>query len=203
MKHSLKTTIIIIFLTTSVCLGQKFSGGIIAGVNTSQVSGDDLGGFHKIGFYTGAFVKLPLNRNSSFQIELAFIQKGSREKIDENSQNINPYTLELDYVEVPIIYQWNQKPFSFQIGITGGILIKNEEGDGLNNFEGKPEFSPFEFGALLGINYMINKKLGFNWRICNSILAIREHSQGQSFRLNQGQYNTGLAFSFFYNFNGR
>ena len=34
---------------------QNFGGGIILGVNTSQVGGDDLSGFHKAGPIVGIF----------------------------------------------------------------------------------------------------------------------------------------------------
>ena len=38
--------------------GQNFNAGGIIGINTSQVSGDNLSGFNKVGIRTGGFVNL-------------------------------------------------------------------------------------------------------------------------------------------------
>ena len=49
--------IIILFLLLSgVCLSQDFRAGAIIGMNTSQVSGDNLAGFNKLGIRVGGFV---------------------------------------------------------------------------------------------------------------------------------------------------
>ena len=49
--------IIILFLCLNgFCLGQNFQAGTIIGINTSQVSGDNLAGFNKLGARLGAFV---------------------------------------------------------------------------------------------------------------------------------------------------
>ena len=39
---------------SSYCYGQNFKAGLIAGISTSQVSGDQLGGFNKLGIKFGA-----------------------------------------------------------------------------------------------------------------------------------------------------
>ena len=45
---------------------QSFGGGIIAGASTSQVAGDLLGGFNKIGILAGAYTNLNIKENISF-----------------------------------------------------------------------------------------------------------------------------------------
>ena len=48
--------IIFIFISSIQMNAQVFKPGVILGLNTSQVSGDGYGGFHKIGFIFGVLV---------------------------------------------------------------------------------------------------------------------------------------------------
>ena len=49
---------------------QSFGGGIIAGASTSQVAGDMLGGFNKIGLLAGAYTNLKIKENLKLQLEI-------------------------------------------------------------------------------------------------------------------------------------
>ena len=64
------------FLTYNI-KGQNFDGGIILGISTSQVRGDDLAGFNKAGILAGAFVNKKISQLLSLQMEMTYIQKGS------------------------------------------------------------------------------------------------------------------------------
>ena len=59
-KHILNK-ILIILLFPVLCLCQDFNAGIIGGFSTSQVSGDELSGFNKIGPKIGFFVNREIN----------------------------------------------------------------------------------------------------------------------------------------------
>ena len=56
---------------------QNFGGGIILGLSTSQVDGDNLGGFNKAGLLVGAFANTSISEFYAFQMEITYIQKGS------------------------------------------------------------------------------------------------------------------------------
>ena len=49
---------------------QSFGGGIIVGASTSQVAGDLLGGFNKIGILAGAYTNLKVKESLSLRLEL-------------------------------------------------------------------------------------------------------------------------------------
>ena len=88
---------------------QKFKAGVFLGISSSQVSGDQLGGFNKPGLYAGGFVNTPLGEKTSAQMEISFIGKGSRptsEQADANPYNIYPT---LNYVEVPVLFIYKVK----------------------------------------------------------------------------------------------
>ena len=60
------------FLTISI-QAQNFGGGIILGLSTSQVGGDDLEGFNKAGLLAGVFANKAISPLLSFQMEMTFI----------------------------------------------------------------------------------------------------------------------------------
>ena len=95
----------LIFIIAIYCIfqnnsrAQEFNAGILAGLSTSQVSGDNLGGFNKAGLILGGFVNRDINSLLSLQIEMMFVQKGSSNPKPENFLG----EIHLDYIEIPII----------------------------------------------------------------------------------------------------
>ena len=55
-------TLIFLLGITTFTNAQNFQSGLITGISTSQVSGDALGGFNKIGLQLGGFVNHPLGK---------------------------------------------------------------------------------------------------------------------------------------------
>ena len=91
------------------CYCQEFEGGVILGLSTSQVSGDDLAGFNKAGLVFGGFTNRILSNRNSLQLEIVYIQKGSRnpDMINEESENYNKPYINLSYIEVPMLLKLN------------------------------------------------------------------------------------------------
>ena len=96
----------IIFIIAIYCIfqnnsrAQEFNAGILLGLSTSQVSGDNLGGFNKAGLILGGFVNRDINSLLSLQIEMMFVQKGSSNPKPENLLG----EIHLDYIEAGAQY---------------------------------------------------------------------------------------------------
>ncbi len=182
----------------------KFKAGIKAGINTSQVSGDNASGFHHFGFIGGAFVKTNFNNDIfSARMELLYTQKGSRKTANPDNNDYSNYQLDLNYVEIPLLLGYKNNKFIFETGPSLGILAySSENGYDINGdiIYQRPFYNK-EFGINLGVEYPITEKINMNWRFFNSIWPIREHLQNTSFRLNRGQYNTAVSFTLNYQFN--
>ena len=196
--------LLILFFSFSSSFSQRIQGGIIAGFNGSQVSGDALSGFDKAGITAGALAKTALSEKVDFEIELLYVQKGSRKKIDPDNNDYQEYLLQLNYAEVPLIFKYKfSDKWTFDAGVSYGRLVFSRESDESGDF---PETIPFkkdEFSINGGINYYLFRNLIMNWRISNSVLPVRPHESGASFRLNRGQYNTVLMFLFKYEFDNK
>ena len=175
---------------------QSFGGGIIAGASTSQVAGDLLGGFNKIGFLAGAYTSLNVKENISFQFEITYIEKGSK---NPNIHKKNIAEITLSYVEVPISINLQQKEnLGVEVGILPAFLINAEMNDYFSEIEIDPAFTKYDFGVFAGINYHITDNIILNTRISNSIIPIRPHVSGATNGWNKGQYNTVLSVAIHY-----
>ncbi len=183
-----------------ISFSQDFHGGVLFGVAGTEISGDRLSGPHKAGLYLGGFVNRNFGERSSLQMELDFIQKGSRKNPD--SLSYDSYLLRLSYIEVPVHYRYEfAERASFEVGLSLGVLVHSYEE--VNTIEGKygPDFKPLDLSFNFGLFYALTKKMKINVRYSNSILAVRPHSNGQTYRWNRGQYNEVLSFILFYQFN--
>lgn len=99
--------IVVTFTFVTTVLSQEFFGGLILGGITSQVAGDSRGGYSKIGVTGGGFVGLKLSDDFDIQMELRYIQKGSRSTDVENRPATDPFRIKLDYVDLPIVFSYN------------------------------------------------------------------------------------------------
>jgi len=196
---NLRNLLFILFFMSlgPVLIGQQFNGGLIGGLSMSEISGDRLTGPNKAGVYAGGFVNTYISKKSSFQMELNFIQKGSRKNPD-TLDNSNYYLLRLSYIEMFLHYKWDfSELFTLEAGPSFGVLINSyEEADGQILTE--PPFNNGDLSLNVGLFFSLTQRWRFNVRYSNSILAVRPHASGQTYKWNQGQYNEVLSFTFHY-----
>ncbi len=186
---------------------QNFGGGIILGLSTSQVGGDDLGGFNKAGLLAGVFTNKSISPLFSFQMEMTFIQKGSNnpKMNDYEHKNVGRPDISLSYIEVPLLLQYKQ---SEALEIEGGLLSAYLIDGYYNDLTGvmPNEINPFisyDVGLFLGLDYKYSDNISLNTRICNSVLPIgsEDYNHPTTYNSNRkGKYNSVLSFALHYNF---
>ena len=188
--------LIILLFATGYLSSQNFSAGLILGVNTSQVSGDNLSGFNKLSFKAGGAVIKNINSLIG-QLELIYIKKGSREIIVSDMYE-EGYNLSINYIEIPCLLKYKIKDKIYvETGLGLGYVLGWTEK--VNGYETLGlDVSLMEYNFYLGFNYEIQKNIHLNSRFSNSIAPIRPHSSGQTYRLNKGQYNTCISFCLYY-----
>ena len=205
MRESRIVIFILIFIITVFSAkSQEFNGGLMAGVAGAQVAGDAYYGFHKAGIFAGGFVSLQISEHSTFQMELEYFQKGSRENPD-SSNNYNQYLFRVNYVELPVLYQYSAgKRFKFEFGPSLGFLVNYYEESNYYEIKGGNPAAKVTFQVNAGMYIYIFNKLSFNIRTSNSMLNIRsDNATGDIIRIfpgNYGQFNDCLVFSLYYQF---
>ncbi len=189
----LKLTFIFVFVA-GVLSAQNFKAGAIGGISTSQVSGDQLGGFNKVGVKLGSFVNHPINSATRGELAMYYIDKGS------NDLNSN-FRIDLSYIETSWSIQKTSKGFIYEGGLLFSILVDGKTYD-IYAYEDitKGDFNKIDIGAKLAVGIKLKPKLLMFWEITNSLpfTPFQDHPGGASYGLNKGKYNSILSFSLRY-----
>ncbi len=199
MKNRIIFPFIILFFVFSFKgFTQKFHGGIAAGLVASQVEGDTYAGYNKAGLFGGGYVSINIGQRSFLQMELTYFQKGSRKNPD--TLNYSSYLLRTNYVELPILFQYQINKFTVEAGPSAGFLIGYKE-----KINEEPAYSDnplalVTFQINLGIRFNINEHFTADFRLNNSLLNIRKHNvSGDVWHIfDYGQFHNALVLSLFY-----
>ena len=194
--------ILILFAVIPFSLpAQQFRAGVIVGVSATQISGDQLAGYNKPGLVAGGMVSTSVSKKFDVAMEILFFQKGSKKNADPEKEDYNSYLLRLNYFEVPVMVQWNfSKRFALEAGPTFGALVSEYEEDQYGELANRRPFNKFELGFAGGMKVHFSQKFSFIARIESSVLPVRDHYSGESYRLNKGQYSAALLFAMQYTF---
>ena len=187
---------------------QRFSGGIRGGLVASEVSGDNLAGPNKLGWYASSFTFTPVSDYASIMLEVMYIQKGSR-SIPSEKNNFYEYQFNLQYVEIPVQYRLDISRFTetrffeslvANVGLSASILVDSYESDDGTVVppEEREDFHPLELNFLLGVSYPLSSSIDFHFGFSNSLTPIRPHAGGGKVWYNRGQYNTLWTFGIAY-----
>lgn len=178
-------------------------GGVRIGLTSSQISGDDLSGFHQFGAYAGLYVTFPLTQNWKWMIqpELNFNMKGSHTYFPKGLvEGKQTYSLSLYYIEVPVLIRWNcYKGLILELGPSFNInVFHREKFDGDTDHHVQP-FRWYEFAVLVGVNYLFKDHYGIFFRFTSSILPVRIPNNVTN-HLIKKQFNDALMLGFYYQF---
>ncbi|MCK9162918.1 MAG: outer membrane beta-barrel protein [Bacteroidales bacterium] len=174
---------LILFLLSSPLKAQIFKGMVIGGVNLSQMNGDQVFGYNKVGLNTGIGVMAPLNNTRNFLIsmEVLYNELGAKESGDPFK-----YNTKIQYVSIPLLFLYEDKfgGWTFGTGLQYSRLIDVKEDWGLPNTPIKymdspvmstvKDFNRDDFSFLFDIRFRIWERLKLNFRYQYSILSIRK-----------------------------
>lgn len=187
--------ILALLLAPCVLLGQDFKLRLDASLLGSQVSGDYLAGFNKIGFSGGVGIERQLSKLLRVNTAIWFTQKGSRS--ETNPTSIDYYVMRLNYLEIPLIINCSLiNKTSLTSGISTGVLVNSSEQTAFGKFKGG-DFTALDLNFLLGIEYQLSEKVALTFTYGQSLLPIREIA-GTSINIFAGndQYNSWLKLGF-------
>jgi len=212
-------------ILTERTFSQHILGAVSAGINLSQVDGDEVYGFKKVGFNGGPSVIIPFGKDKkwSVTIELLYSQLGSRQKSVYGASDTirdstragfyDGYRLSLNYVQVPVIVHFTDKRFiAGGLGFQYGQLVGVTEYEDYNDLRGfvrskttlQGPYTRSDLQALADVRIRVYRGFWFNVRYSYSILPIRTREFVNPFFGNtwlREQYNNVITFRFTYIFN--
>lgn len=180
----------------------EFSGGLIAGGVTSQVSGDALAGWDKFGFTGGAYIHVAYNESWGTWIGMQYMAKGSAKQADPNNGDFNQFTLILNYIEMPVMVTRMKGNWRFGLGPSVGFLVNQIQVFNGIEYDVNPEFRAFDISGSLSVMRSLGDKFALEIRGNTSIIPTRPApavANPLSY-YEQGNYNQLLMLGLQYRF---
>lgn len=195
--------------TTLNVKAQIIKGEAILGMNLTQVDGDEVFGFRKIGINIGAGVMVPFSKNWDVSMEVLYNQKGANQKAQYNDSLYNgAYRINLNYMDVPVLVMYTDKEFiSAGAGFAWGRLVGVKEWEHGKLVETTTlesgVYSKNDFSILADLRIRVYKQLKFNLRYQYTMFSIRtrefENLAGEKWT--RDQFNNVISFRLIWVFN--
>lgn len=159
---------------------QRFQGGLVGGFNLSQVDGDKLAGFNKIGINAGGKVAAILSERWQLSLELLYTQQGaSRTRTDDPASIYDK--IRLNFVEAPVMINFKEWKFHVSAGVSYARLINFEVIDftGLD-ISDQQNYNENIFSLQLGATYYFSEKAGFEIRWIRALNDLQAEENASS-----------------------
>ena len=156
---------------------QLFVGYIAAGMNISQIAGDRMAGYRKVGANAGVGSFIMYTPFLSNSIEIAYSMKGSQTSFKNNNlSSFSKFTF--DYVEIPLLLNYHEQDVAiFSAGFTFARLIRYNLENSNTLLLADPK--KWDFAATVGATFLIKEKFGLGLKgnfSLNSLLKLRDNS---------------------------
>jgi len=185
----------------------QMQAGLKAGVNISNLSGDDAGSpDSKTGFAFGGFFMYQFSPMFAIQPEAYYTMKGATDKMDFQGTTVD-LTYTLDYIEIPVLFKFlipiqgsGVKPAIFAgpfLGINTTAKVKAEF-DGQSQEDDLTDTKSTEFGLQFGggIGFPVGKgELGVDIRYILGLSTIDDSAEEADVKNNVININLYYGFS--------
>ena len=156
MKKIFLSLAMIAFVSAGA-FAQGVSGGLKAGVNLANWSGDDVEDSEmKISFHGGGFLNIAFSDALSVQPELLFNSVGTKFTEGDYSE-----TYKLSYISIPVMLMYSFGNFNIQAGpqfsILAGAKVKYEEGGDSLEEDIKDSLKGSDIGVNVGLGASFGK----------------------------------------------
>lgn len=189
----------------------NLTGGLVGGINFSQVDGDGYKGYSKMGYTGGGVLFLPFGEMEmpitdatiALSMEVLFTQKGSKGTGAILGGAFSNQKINLQYAEVPLqlnLYRGARKS-GFGAGFSIGYLASSEETIDQGNVTGvKPGFAfkKFDLNFVLTGNLHLWNGFFLSPRFQYSMLSVRNNNSRYGGR--NEQFNNVVAIRLMYLF---
>ena len=161
-------------------VASRFRAGVFGGINLSQIEGDGVSGYKKIGLNAGLTTSYRLHKHWSINLEMAYSEKGSFEK------TYDQFECQMNYIEVPVyisFHDWvvatNKNRYYSRVKANAGLAYgRLLNGKVTNNLTTLPDedfeatFRKNDFSIVLGAAFYFSPEFSFDFRWVQSLIGI-------------------------------
>lgn len=150
---------------------QRFGAGIVAGINASQIQGDDSAGYNRLGVRAGVRGIVRLTDRAEFGLDLLYSQRGSTTELFPNN-NFLRFVIHLDYIEVPVWFSykdWLHPDGYYRLqafaGLSYGRLFNTRVEELVVIEDEQDNFAKNDLSVSLGASFRTGKRfsIGAHW----------------------------------------
>ena len=165
-------------LSANETMAQGFESSILFGFTASQIDGDNLAGFDKLGLSGGLNVYRKVGSRYYGKLEFLYSQRGSQSSLSLTTPTDQSKT-HLNYIEIPLLFginDWLSPDGDFykvraETGLSYGYLISANSTD--PQFESKIiNFRRSILSYSIGASYSLNKRWSLNARYTRDISTL-------------------------------
>lgn len=180
MQHYIKWILLfsgVLFFQKNNIQAQTFEGGLIVGFNLSQLDGDDLVGWNRIGLNVGGRVAINPYEKWKINLDLLFSQKGSSATPEQFSSYDK---VRLNYVEIPLqvnFMDWLDEAGFYRLHFLAGFSYSQLVGfkvlrqDGTDTTESE-DYKNWNANVQIGATYFISENFGINGQFSRGLLSV-------------------------------
>jgi len=166
--------IISLFVISNNLLAQKFGFSASAGVNASQIDGDGVQGYHRLGTEISLSSFITLKSKTEIQIGLAFSERGALERFARYTPT-DELAIGLRYVCIPLqlhFKDWQSEDTYFKIhyfaGVSYGRLFDTNIRPGSQNVATE-NYNVNDVSWTAGFQYFVHKNWGLGFQYTGSL----------------------------------
>ncbi len=179
---------------------QRFKAGIIAGLNASQILGDDSGGYNRLGLQGGLRAITILTPKSDLFFEILYSQRGSREKLGSPLCFNGQIDIVTEYIEVPVMFtfkDWlDEKGDFYKVQVSGGLSygrLLSASAIGSCHDELTDSFNKNDLSIAFGASFFTNEHLTFGARWSRSLNLLYNREKGPFSPINPSDPDSPLT----------
>jgi len=165
----------------TVLPAQTFKAMLVFGGNLSQIDGDKLGGFNKVGLNAGLRVSADLTERWSLSTEFLYSQQGASAVPTDFGSVYDK--IRLQFVEVPLMVNFSDWKVLASGGVSYNRLARYEVinlvGEDITDSE---KYNSNLFSIVFGATFFLSEKWGLNIRWSKSMNSLRETTEANPTR---------------------
>lgn len=185
-----------------------FKAMFSAGLNLSQIDGDEQAGYTHPGANIGVGVMVKFHKYLSVNTGIYYTMKGATKKANVNVLPLQSFKINWDYVQVPIMFNVHDKKLVMaSVGIGLNYLVRNQISHQVDSFgTGLLEINPsglknpapkrFDLTGIAGFQFFIKRVFGLGAQFEYSFLKLRP-SYGYNTRV-KNMFNNTVTLKFTY-----
>lgn len=185
-----------------------FKAMFSAGLNLSQVDGDEQAGYTHPGAYIGVGAMVKFHKYMSVNTGIYYTMKGATKRANVNILPLQSFKINWDYVQVPIMFNVHDKKLVMaSVGIGLNYMVRNQISHQVDSFGmGLVEINPsglktpqpkrFDLTGIAGFQFFIKRVFGLGAHFEYSFIRLRP-SFGANTRVTN-MFNNTITLKFTY-----